>query len=190
MRLCLPFSSVLSRLSGSNSGVSAVEFALIAPFVIGAGLFATSVSFKILERQKLDSAVISTAYYLEDRVLSGDWEAFQSDGSSGSSSDVISTANLILSDAYKSSARLTVRKLGVYCGCPQSTGVDGELYDDTKPFFTRYEVETAGSREICSTPCSDNSGARILAEIEVLASNTDMFGEPYVLEKRLVTRLR
>ena len=183
-----------SRFLTDRTGVSALEFALIAPFVIGAGLFATSASFKILERQKLDSAVISTAYYLEDKVLSGEWEAFQpipsNDGETQTSGEVLQTARLILDDAYKSKATLTIRKLDVYCGCPQTTGSEGDIYDETKPFYTRYEVEAAGEREICSTPCADNSEARILAEIEVSSMSTDMFGEDYVLEKKLVTRLR
>ena len=174
--------------------MSALEFALIVPFVMGAGLFATSTSFKILQRQKLDSAVMSTAYYLEDRVLSGDWEAFQpvpaEDGSGMTTGEVLKTAQLVLGDAFKSKATLTIRSLNVYCGCPQKSSSDDDSFDQSQPFFTRYAVEAAGTREICSTPCADQSEARILAEIEVRADSKDMFGEPYILEKRLVTRLR
>ena len=184
----------MRRFASNHAGVSALEFALIVPFVIGAGLFATSAAFKILQRQKLDSAVISTAYYLEDRVLSGDWEAFQpvqaQDGSGLTTGEVLTTARLVLGDAFKSSATLTIRKLDVYCGCPQLSSSVDDSFDQSKPFFTRYAVEEAGTREICSSPCADQSEDRILAEIEVRANSKDMFGEAYVLDKRLVTRLR
>lgn len=183
------------RLLRDTKGVSALEFALIAPFVIGAGLFAASASFKILERQKLDSAVISAAYYLEDRVLSGDWEAFQplppkTGEETGADGPVLTTTRLVLDDAYKSSASMTIRKLDVFCGCPQSLSAESGQLDEAQPFYTRYAVETVGEREICSTPCADRTEARILAEIEVVSTNKDMFGETYILEKKLVTRLR
>ncbi|MFC6198501.1 TadE/TadG family type IV pilus assembly protein [Ponticaulis profundi] len=186
------FLSLVKSIAADTRGVSALEFALISPFVIGIALFAISSSFQILDRQKLDSAVTSTAYYLEDRVLSGDWESFQpvSTTAGKSESQVISTARLVLSDAFKSSSLLTIRELKVSCGCPQTSSVSSTTFDETKPFFTRYDVESAGEREICSAKCADSTEARILAEIEVYLTGKDLFGEAYVLEKKLVTRLR
>ena len=190
--------SHVSRFAGNRSGLAALEFAFIAPIIIFIGMLSITNGFKLLERQRLDSAVASTVYFLSDKVMTGDYRGFQPDrvGTQNGQDiledgDYIATARLVLQDAHKSGATLTITELDVFCGCPQYASGTVYGFDPSQPFYERHAVETRqDSTRVCTATCSDNSLARLLAEIDVQAASSDLFGQSYTLEKQMVARLK
>ena len=177
-----------------RSGISATEFALISPIAIAIAMSAITYSFKLLDRQRLDAAVTASAYYLADKVLDGEMSGFQPtremvDGAyEFTPGQFVQTARFVLSDAYRSSATLTITELDVFCGCPQNYS-GGDVQTD-QPFFTRFTAEAADEAPLCSMTCPDRSRARVLAEIDVTSTSNDFLGQEYTLEKQIVMRLR
>lgn len=184
----------LKAFSKDERGISATEFALISPIAIAIAMAAISYSFKLLDRQRLDSAVTASAYYLADKVLDGDMSSFQptremvSGAYEYTPGTYISTARNVLIDAYNADATLTITRLDVFCGCPQSYS-GGNVQTDI-PFFTRFDAEAADEAPLCSMSCPDRSRARVLAEIDVTSTSNDFLGQEYTLEKQIVMRLR
>lgn len=179
-----------------DRGIAAVEFALIVPVIVAMGLIAIVLSFKLFERQRLESAVAAVTFYLEDQVLNGEISKLQpvkglaEDGKTIILGDgpAFETAKLVLADAYKSNATLTLNEFDVYCGCPNTAALTSE--DPDAVFFTRYDPEPVDEKPLCTRTCSDGSRARVLAEIDITATTIDFFGQPYSLHEQSVTRLR
>lgn len=179
-----------------NRGIAAVEFALVLPVMVGIGLIAIVLSFKLFERQRLESSVAAVTFFLDHTVMNGDISDLQpvkvpaesGGGYTIEPGPAIQTAKLVLKDAYKSNATLTLRSFKVFCGCPNSSAIDPDQAD--QPYFTRFDAEPADEAPICSRTCSDSSPARVLAEIDVEATTVDVFGQPFTLYKKSVTRLR
>ncbi|MAP94273.1 MAG: hypothetical protein CMK07_04920 [Ponticaulis sp.] len=187
----------LRAFGPDNKGVSAVEFALIAPILIAMTMMGISVSFKMLDRQRLDSAVTSTIYFLTDQTMSGDMTGFQPVAMTDETGNVttvpgetMATAKHVLIDAYKSQATLIIREFSVECACPSSVSPADEGFDSSQPFYSRYAVEKKDEAPICSTLCPDRSLARIVAEISVTSQSSDLFGEAYEFDKQMMVRLR
>lgn len=196
LSFCLSLKRQVAGAIKDNRGIAAVEFALIVPVIVAMGLMAIVLSYKLFERQRLESAVAAVTFFLDDQVLNGDISRLQpvkalaEDGKTVllKSGPAMQTATLVLADAFRSDATLTLQKFTVFCGCPNSAALTSENPDEV--FFTRYDPEPVDEKPLCSRTCSDGSRARVLAEIDILASTVDFFGQPYTLHEQSVTRLR
>ena len=184
----------LFEFAENESGVAAVEMALIAPIAFGSMLLAANTAYVLFEHQKVSSAAHAGAEYLQDQSNTDNLSSFQdtTDPQTGDLVDGagITTTRLIIRDAHGSAINLGSIDVTAYCGCPKSKPNVPHGFDDTQEFYSTSGVSDDTSANICPTDCSDSTPARVIAKIIVTHTMTDFFGHQEVIREEVVTRLR
>lgn len=178
-----------------DDGLAAIELGLITPVLSVALVVGANLGFNVLQEDRITSAAYAGVNYLQDRVATSGTEALrpQIDPQTGERrrSSAVETARLIIQDAY-TGGNIDVSSIVIdtECGCPQRAAAERNGFDETRPFYARSEMSVNPSQDICPTNCPDSSQSRVIAEINIQHTATDLFGNKKQLSERIVTRLR
>lgn len=211
--------SLFQKFNKNKDGVVSVEFALIAPMLIFATLFAINLGYSVNKHQKLASSLTAGSNYLQDYVLENNLEAVRPnwDNETGNSSDTntISTLKNVIQAAYGQELRLDEIFVNTYCACPNHTDPNGlggstdpdnfeiavepngtsnnefDFEDSENDFYTKTRLSLWKKGELCAYNCPENGGrARVIMEVDIYHRMTDLFGKETVVHEKLKTRIR
>jgi len=204
----------------SEDGVVSVEFALIAPMLIFATLFSINLGYSVNKHQKLASSIAAGSNYIQDYVATKDMTALRPsyDSETGEISDtqLLSTTKQVIQSAYGEGLDLSEIYINTYCACPTNgnisdgeTTVDGfetqveggttdpnsnsefDFTDSSKSYYTKTQMSLWKKGVLCDFECPNQQGkSRVIMDIEIYHTMTDLFGKRTVVKEKLSTRVR
>ena len=209
----------LSKFRKNKDGVVSVEFALIAPMLIFATLFSINLGYSVNKHQKLASSLAAGSNYMQDYLLENELDNVRPnwDNETGKTSDTSTLATLkkVIQASYGEELRLDEIFVNTYCACPNhtdpnSSGGTGEpegfetAVEPTSPessefdfenseneFYTKTKMSLWKKGELCAFNCPENGGrARVIMEVNLYHTMTDLFGKQTVVHEKLKTRIR
>ena len=178
----------------NESGLASIELGLIAPVLIFSLIFAGNIAFRIQHEQKLAAAAYAGVNYLQDQVAAAGVGALRPrvDPETGQpmNASAVEVARRIIEDAYGSNIDISGIVIDTYCGCPQRNADFRNGFDEEEPFYSRTEMTTNTSQDVCPANCPDSSKSRVIASIDIEHTARDLFGNEERITERVVTRLR
>ena len=208
---------LIQNFRKNEKGVVSVEFALIAPMLIFATLFSINLGYSVNKHQKMASSLAAGTNYLQDYLLENNLEELRPnwDQDTGKVSDTntISTMKSVIQSAYGDDLALGEIYVNTYCACPnhkvpdeggetefpEDFGIavetngekDFDFADSDQEFYTKTQMSLYRKGELCAYDCPSNGGrARVIMEVDIYHTMTDLFGKETVVHEKLKTRIR
>jgi|GEM_PF-3663128 len=185
------------RYFRNDSGVAAVEFSLISPFLLFGMIGGGNMAVTIHKHQKAVSAVNASLVFLQDNVEKDGLDSVLKtvlDAEGLPQENVLQQkVKLVLKDGYGDGVNLGDIILDLQCACPDFSEQYLSGTENSTPFYSVSEAELEQNGKVCSVQCNASGtsfDSRVIATVSLGYETSDIFGRDIKISEKLSTRLR